>query len=260
MEQIIAFRHRLFDFSSLISSLLSSLIFLCRFSIPLQVTGISLSPNDDQLIVIHRLHNDLVICLDNKKGATRVSELLANIYLQIYQYVNTASTLFPFSSKVEWLGRAKFWTRPVCAACISPTPVFFCHSKEKRKGLHEWKHRWTVLTSRRVLLRVALHIPTFVRSRAHIRCYANRTYQNVFNSFRLVRFSLWMFMNTSIKSSVVRGMISVRIPCVRLVHNRSMGNLNKCSLHEVIATTWKQLYDLYDKQLSQHRRFVFVFE
>ena len=55
--------------------------FVCFF----QVTGLSLSPGDDQLLVIHLQHNDLVICLFSQSKANRVSELMANLYLQIYQ-------------------------------------------------------------------------------------------------------------------------------------------------------------------------------
>ena len=59
---------------------------LCDWSFfVLQVTGVSLTPGDDQLIVIHNQHNDLVICLVNQSKANRVSELMANLYLQIYQ-------------------------------------------------------------------------------------------------------------------------------------------------------------------------------
>lgn len=50
-----------------------------------KVTGLSLSPGDDQLLVIHLQHNDLVICLFSQSKANRVSELMANLYLQIYQ-------------------------------------------------------------------------------------------------------------------------------------------------------------------------------
>lgn len=51
----------------------------------LQVTGVSLSPGDDQLLVVHIEHNDLVICLFGQSKANRVTELMANLYLQIYQ-------------------------------------------------------------------------------------------------------------------------------------------------------------------------------
>jgi len=55
-------------------------------TIPLdKVTGVSLSPGDDQLLVVHIQHNDLVICLFGESKANRVAELMANLYLQIYQ-------------------------------------------------------------------------------------------------------------------------------------------------------------------------------
>lgn len=54
-------------------------------TIPLdKVTGVTLTPGDDQLLVIHLQHNDLVICLFNESKANRVAELMANLYLQIY--------------------------------------------------------------------------------------------------------------------------------------------------------------------------------
>ena len=51
----------------------------------LQVTGLSLTPGDDQLLVVHLQHNDLVICLCSQSKANRVTECMATIYLQIYQ-------------------------------------------------------------------------------------------------------------------------------------------------------------------------------
>lgn len=53
--------------------------------IDLQVTGVTLTTGDDQLLVIHLPHNDLVICLFNESKANRVAELMANLYLQIYE-------------------------------------------------------------------------------------------------------------------------------------------------------------------------------
>ena len=50
-----------------------------------QVTGVSLTPGDDQLLVVHLEHNDLVVCLFNESKANRVAELMANLYLQIYE-------------------------------------------------------------------------------------------------------------------------------------------------------------------------------
>ncbi|CAH3126805.1 unnamed protein product [Pocillopora meandrina] len=55
-------------------------------TIPLDmVTGVSLTPGDDQLLVVHLQHNDLVVCLFNESKANRVAELMANLYLQIYE-------------------------------------------------------------------------------------------------------------------------------------------------------------------------------
>ncbi|KAL9968381.1 hypothetical protein ACROYT_G026748 [Oculina patagonica] len=55
-------------------------------TIPLdKVTGVSLTPGDDQLVVVHVQHNDLVICLFSETKANRVSEFMAYIYLQVFQ-------------------------------------------------------------------------------------------------------------------------------------------------------------------------------
>ncbi|XP_015779047.1 PREDICTED: unconventional myosin-Id-like [Acropora digitifera] len=54
--------------------------------IPLQqITSLSVTPSDDQLIAIHIPDNDLVICLVNASKANRVAECMANIYFQIFQ-------------------------------------------------------------------------------------------------------------------------------------------------------------------------------
>ncbi|XP_068747464.1 unconventional myosin-Id-like isoform X2 [Montipora capricornis] len=50
-----------------------------------KVTGLSVTPGDDQLIVVHIPTNDLVICLVSESKANRVAECMATLYLQIFQ-------------------------------------------------------------------------------------------------------------------------------------------------------------------------------
>ena len=52
-----------------------------------QVIGLSVSPGDDQLIVVHIPTNDLVVCLVIEDKVNRVAECMAILYLQIFRYV-----------------------------------------------------------------------------------------------------------------------------------------------------------------------------
>ncbi|XP_048579612.1 unconventional myosin-Id [Nematostella vectensis] len=50
-----------------------------------KITSLTVSAGQDQLIIVHIPHNDLVVCLLNNKKANRVVEFMASIYKQVLQ-------------------------------------------------------------------------------------------------------------------------------------------------------------------------------